>query len=92
MFTSGFVIIVGFAFIAVKLPRRTLLKLLGHHVAVDIGVTVLAAVLHWGTFSGMMAAAFAGVCCSILTSAGRELIGYIHNGVYYPGKIRVNYK
>lgn len=89
MFVSGFMLTLGLAFLFWKLPRRKALWLLGHHLAVDISVVVLMTIVHFGTFSGLMAAAVAGVFCSCMTSSGRWLFGYITNGKYVPGKIPV---
>lgn len=89
MFMSGFVLILGLAFLFVKLPRRTALKLLGRPLLMDICVVVLMTVVHWGTFTGLMAAAFAGLMCSFATSGARYLFGYIEGKKFYPGKIYV---
>ncbi len=89
MFASGFVLILALAFLFFKLKRRTALWLLGHHMALDVTVTVLMTLVHWGTFTGLMAAAFAGLCCSVFTSAGRFMFGYIERGKFYPGKFVV---
>jgi len=48
---------------------------------------VFAYALHWGTFSGVMAAAVAGLMCSGFTAVGRFLVGYIDKGRYIPGLI-----
>ena len=72
----GFVIFLGAVLLAVKLPAKTNLRLLGHALWVDIGVTVITIVLHFGTFSGLLAAAAAGVMCSITTSSARWIFGY----------------
>jgi len=82
---AGFIIILGFIFIFVKLPMSKRLWLLGHPLALDITVSVLAYIVHWGTFTGVMAAAFAGMMCSALTWVGRKTMGYIENGKYTPG-------
>jgi hypothetical protein len=89
MFTAGFVLIFSLAFIMFKIKRRTALWLLGHDTMLDIGVTVLMTLIHWGTFTGLMAAAFAGLMCSAFTTAGRWAFGYISRGKYYPGKFTV---
>lgn len=89
MFASGFVLILGLAFIFWKLPRKTALWLLGHDMAIDVSVTVLMTLVHWGTFTGLMAAAFAGLCCSAFTTIARWLFGYIYKGKFYPGKVVV---
>lgn len=84
---SGVIILVGFLLIALKLERRTLLRLLGYPLAVDIVGSVVAYVLHWGTFSGVMAAAVAGLMLSACTSIGRWSVGYIDAGTYVPGRL-----
>lgn len=83
--SSGLIIMAGFLLLLVKLPIKTTLWLLGHSLALDIAITVLAYALHWGTFTGVMAAAFAGLLCSVTTWSAKKLIGYIHKGKYYPG-------
>ena len=47
--------------------------------------SVLAYSLHWGTFSGVMAAAVAGLMCSGFTTVGRHLFGWIDAAVYHAG-------
>jgi hypothetical protein len=76
-------------FLAMKLKLSTSLRLLGYPLAVDLGVSVVVLVIHWGTFSGVMAAAFAGLLTSVSTSIARKLVGYISKGTYYPGIFRV---
>lgn len=82
---SGLIIFVGMVLLGIKLKPKTSLTLLGYPLAVDLGVTVLTLAIHWGTFSGVMAAAFAGVLCSIFTSIARKTFGYISGGTYHPG-------
>lgn len=74
---SGVIIFAGLLFIFIKLSQERRLRLLGRPLMLDIVVSVTAYALHWGTFSGVMAAAVAGLMCSGFTSAGRWLIGYI---------------
>jgi len=83
---SGIIIFMGMLLIGFKLPIRTSLILLGRPLALDIGVSVLAYVMHYGTFSGIMAAAVAGLMCSGFTSAARHSLGYIEGNKYYPGR------
>src|SRR5690349_10210168 len=61
---SGAIIFAGLVLLFIKLPHIWRLRLLGRPLALDIAVSVLAYVLHWGTFSGVMAAAVAGLMCS----------------------------
>ena len=82
---SGFIVFLGFLMIAGKLSLKTNLRLLGQAMWVDLAITVVAFVMHFGTFSGVMAAAVAGLLCSMLTGLLIRLIGYIKGGKYYPG-------
>ena len=87
MIESGVIIVLGLIFIAIKLPKGVLVKALGYPVAIDLIGTLLTYVMHMGTFSGVMAAAVAGVLISLATSAGRWACGYVEKGMYYPGRI-----
>lgn len=89
MFETGLAIFLGLAFIAIKIKRRTMLVLLHHDLAIDVVVTLLALIVHWGTFSGVMAATVAGLMTSIATSAAKRLFGHIQGDLYYPGHIRL---
>ena len=84
---SGAIIFLGLLFLALKLKPRTSLTLLGYPLALDLGVSALAFIMHYGTFSGVMSAAVAGLMCSGFTSFARYAFGYIKGGKYYPGKI-----
>ena len=88
---SGIIILLGFLLLFVKLPKRTIAWLLGFPLALDLGASFLAYILHWGSFSGVMAAAVAGLMTSALTSAGRWGVGYIEKGTYVPGNL-VNWR
>lgn len=83
--TFGVIIFAGLALILVKLPRRTSLWLLGHGTWVDVSVSVITLCIHWGTMTGLMSAAVAGLCCALATSLGKYLFGYIKKNRYYPG-------
>jgi|SRR5210317_1087253 len=90
---SGIIIFIGFLLLIIKLPRWQLAVLLGKPLAVDLAASTLAYVLHFGTFTGVMAAAVAGLMVSAMTTFGRELIGYTvkRNGAweYTPGAINI---
>jgi len=90
MFETGLAIFLGLVFIFVKLRRRTMLRLLRHDLLLDVAVTVLVLALHWGTFSGVMAATIAGLMCSVFTSGARKLFGYIDGTRYHIGLIRLD--
>lgn len=85
MFETGLAIFLSLVFIFIKLPRRIMLRLLNHDMAIDVCVTLLVLVIHFGTFSGVMAATFAGLLTSVGTSAAKRLFGYIQNDVYHRG-------
>ena len=82
---SGVIIFIGLLLLFVKLPRRVALRVLGYPLALDVAVSILAYALHWGTFTGVMAAAVAGLMCSGFTSAGRLLFGHIDGNGYHAG-------
>ena len=90
MISTGFTIFLGIGLILAKLPRRTMLRVLKHDLALDIAVSLITLMIHWGTFSGVMAATVAGLLTSVATSAVKRLIGYIDGETYYPGRIRLD--
>jgi nucleoside permease NupC len=89
MLMTGVMVFMGVALILAKLPRRLMLRALNHPVALDLTVSVLVLIIHWGTFSGVMAATVAGLLTSMATSAARRLFGYIHNKQYVPGVLHI---
>ena len=56
---SGVIIFFGMLLLGIKLPKKVSLKLLGRPLALDLGVSVLAYIMHYGTFSGIMALYYA---------------------------------
>lgn len=86
----GFIVFIGLLFLFMKLPKRLALQLLGRPLLLDVAVSVLVYILHAGTFSGMMAAAVAGMMASIFTTIGRRVWGYIDNTGYHPGFLTVD--
>jgi NhaP-type Na+/H+ or K+/H+ antiporter len=84
---SGVIIFLGLLMLGIKLPLKTSLRLLGHPLTLDLVVSVVAYALHMGSYSGVMAAAVAGLMCSGFTSTMRYAIGYIEGNKYFPGKI-----
>ena len=90
MLMTGFAIFLGVGLLLAKLPRRTALRVLKHDLALDLAVTVTVLLIHWGTFSGVMAATVAGLLTSLATSGLKKLVGYIDGDTYYPGHIRLD--
>ncbi len=86
---SGVIIFIGLLLLFIKLPRRTALKLLGYPLTLDLIVSGFAYAMHWGTFSGVMAAAVAGLMCSGFTSGARWLFGWIDSRGYHRGVIAI---
>jgi hypothetical protein len=82
---SGVIIFLGLLLLFVKLPRRIARRLLGRPLALDLAVSAAAYALHWGTFTGVMAAAVAGLMCSGFTIFARVLIGYRKGNTVVPG-------
>ena len=89
MIEMGTAIFLGLVFIFIKLPRRTMLRLLNHDMAIDVCVTLVVFALHFGTFSGIMAATFAGLLTSLGTSTAKRLFGYIQGDIYHHGYMRL---
>lgn len=90
MLATGFMIFLGVGLIFAKLPRRTMLKALKHDLKIDIAVSLLVLLIHWGTFSGVMAATVAGLLTSLGTSGLKKMFGYIDGNYYIVGKLRLN--
>lgn len=89
MFETGFAIFLGLVLLFIKLKRRTMLRLLRHTLVIDITVTLLTLAIHFGTFSGLMAATFAGLLTSVGTSLAKRVFGYIDGNKYYPGIVHL---
>lgn len=89
MLEMGIVVALGLVFMFCKLSWRARLRLLSYPLLLDLAVFVGLNALHWGTFSGVMVAAFGALMCSALISIGRWLFGYTTSGRYVPGKIKV---
>ena len=89
MLTTGFTIFLGVVLILAKLPRRTMLRVLKHDLLLDVAVSLIVLMIHFGTFSGVMAATIAGLLTSLATSGLKRLIGYADGDNYYPGTVRL---
>jgi len=91
MLETGLAVFLGLAFIFIKLRRRTMLRLLNHDMWLDVAVTMIVLLIHWGTFSGVMAATVAGLLTSVGTTAAKRAFGYIQGDLYFPGFIRLEF-
>ena len=90
MIATGLLIFMGLALLAAKLSRKALLRALKHDAIIDLTVTVLTLLIHWGTFSGVMAATVAGLLTSLTTSLLKRTFGYIDGNLYHVGRIRLD--
>jgi NhaP-type Na+/H+ or K+/H+ antiporter len=66
-----------------------MLRLLHHDMLLDVMVTLIVLAIHFGTFSGVMAATVAGLLTSIGTSAAKRLVGHMAGDHYVPGYIHL---
>jgi hypothetical protein len=87
---AGLTIFLGASLLLIKLPRRTALRMLKYDLALDLIVTALVLIIHFGTFSGLMAATVAGLMMSLATSGLKRLVGYVDGNFYLPGRIRLD--
>lgn len=90
MLATGFTIFLGVTLLLTKLPRRTALRILKYDLALDLMVTAAVLIIHFGTFSGLMAATVAGLLMSLATSGMKRLVGYVDGNFYVPGRIRLD--
>jgi hypothetical protein len=84
---TGTIVFLSLLVLAWRMPTKLMLWLFGKPAYLEIPFALLAYILHYGTFSGMMAAAAAGVLCFGFVQIGRTTVGYISDRVYYPGFI-----
>jgi nucleoside permease NupC len=90
MLLTGLTVFLGVVLILAKLPRRMMLKALSRPLLIDLSVSAVVLLIHWGTFSGVMAATVAGLLTSLATSGARRLFGHIEGNRYYPGIINLD--
>lgn len=82
---TGFIVFLSLMVLVFRLKRERLLWLFGHPLWLEVPVGVAAYVLHFGTFSGMMAAAVACIMTYVFTQCGRWSMGYIKDGKHHKG-------
>ena len=90
MLFTGFMIFLGTFLILIKLPRRLMLRALKYDLLIDLTVSVIVLIIHFGNFSGVMAATIAGLLTSIATSSMKRLFGYIDGNQYSIGRIKLS--
>lgn len=93
MIEMGFIVALGLLVSLAKLPWRHKLWVTSHPLAMDALVFVALTILHWGTFSGVMAATAGALFCSVTLTVARRVIGWVDNaGVYRRGLIDASAK
>lgn len=92
MLEMGIVVSLGLLVILAKLPWRHKLWIISHPVFMDCSVFVVLTAIHWGTFSGVMAATVGALFTSIVLSCARWLVGHVRGNRYYPGVFNVAHR
>lgn len=92
MLESGFIIALGLVLIFCKMGWRARITMLSYPLLLDIAVFALVTALHWGTFSGVMAAAVAALMISMLTALARKVWGFRENGKYVRGMYDISHR
>lgn len=93
MLETGFLVALGLLVTLAKLPWRHKLWLTSHPLLMDCATFGLLVMLHWGTFSGVMAATVGALFCSLTLSGARKVIGFVdRDGTYRRGLIDISNK
>lgn len=85
MFATGFTVFLAMMLLLIKLPRRWALRMLHYDLWLDCAVTLTVLFVHFGTFSGLMAATVAGLMTSLFTTAMKRAFGSMKGDKYTPG-------
>lgn len=89
---AGFFVGLGLLLTLAKVPWTWKLRILSNPVKVDLIVFAVLTALHWGTFSGVMAATVGAFMASLILSLGKCAIGSYKNGRYVPGWLNIAHK
>lgn len=89
MIEAGFLVAMGLTVTFWKLSWNARLWMLSHPVLMDAIVFIGLIAIHWGTFSGVMAATVGALMCSLMLGFGRWMFGHKVKGVYVRGKVSV---
>lgn len=89
MLSTGLVVALGLLVVMAKLDWRKRMWMLSHPLTMDVSVFIFLTVIHWGTFSGVMAATVGALFTSITMSAGKWLFGSVKDNRYTPGMFNV---
>lgn len=92
MIEAGLFVAIGLLALFAKMSWRTKIWMTSHPVAMDIMVFVGLTAIHFGTFTGVMAATIGALMCSVILSVARKVIGHVEGNVYFPGLINISEK
>lgn len=76
MITAGVFVALGLTFLWFKMSWKAKLWMNSNPVKVDIIVFTLLTAVHFGTFTGVMAATIGALACSAMLSLARFCCGY----------------
>lgn len=76
MFEMGFCVGLGLLVIMFKANWKWRMVMLSNPVKMDVTVFTVLTALHWGTFSGVMAATIGALMVSLILTLGRKAYGY----------------
>lgn len=85
MFETGLFVALGLTVWIMKCGWKWRMRLFSNPLAVDIIVFILLTIIHWGTFSGVMAATIGALLVSVMLTAMRWVFGYLEGTRYKPG-------
>lgn len=89
MLSAGLFVALGLVFTWVKLDWRWRLWMNSNPVKMDLLIFSGLTALHWGTYSGVMAATIGALTCSALLSFSAWAFGRYKKGVYIRGKFNL---
>lgn len=89
MIESGIIVGIALLFSLSKMSWPWRLRILSNPIIIDAIVFIGLCILHWGTFSGVMAATIGAFLVSMVLSLGRWLFGYMDKGIYIPGRMDI---
>jgi NhaP-type Na+/H+ or K+/H+ antiporter len=91
MFATGFTVFLAMMLLLIKLPRRWALRMLHYDLVLDCAVSLIVLCIHFGTFSGVMAATVAGLMTSLFTTATKRAFGSLSHKGYVPGFFNIRF-
>lgn len=89
MISAGLFVALGLLFTWIKLPWKWRLWMNSNPVKMDLLIFSALTMIHWGTFTGVMAATIGALTCSALLSLSRICFGYYQDKKYIRGKFNL---